>query len=146
LNWKLKGESLSLNRNENFLNRDLVKNAEKYDAELNNRYSQVVIEWIREWSTKIKNQILAESLMLNKSLLKSDIENLDGQTLWETLIESNNTNLINEWIRSSFLEQSDENEDNLFKEKLNQPMIDMLYTSKYLPNDSKQLVLNNLAK
>ena len=146
MNWKLKGESLSLNRNENFLNRDLVKNAEKYDAELNNRYSQVVIEWIREWSTKIKNQILAESLMLNKSLLKSDIENLDGQTLWETLIESNNTNLINEWIRSSFLEQSDENEDNLFKEKLNQPMIDMLYTSKYLPNDSKQLVLNNLAK
>jgi hypothetical protein len=146
LNWKLKGESLSLNRNENFLNRDLVKNAEKYDAELNNRYSQVVIEWIREWSTKIKNQILAESLMLNKSLLKSDIENLDGQTLWETLIESNRTNLINEWIRSSFLEQSDENEDNLFKEKLNQPMIDMLYTSKYLPNDSKQLVLNNLAK
>ena len=146
MNWKLKGESLSLNRNENFLNRDLVKNAEKYDAELNNRYSQVVIEWIREWSTKIKNQILAESLMLNKSLLKSDIENLDGQTLWETLIESNRTNLINEWIRSSFLEQSDENEDNLFKEKLNQPMIDMLYTSKYLPNDSKQLVLNNLAK
>ena len=146
MNWKLKGESLSLNKNENFLNRDLVKNAEKYDAELNNRYSQVVIEWIREWSTKIKNQILAESLMLNKSLLKSDIENLDGQTLWETLIESNNTNLINEWIRFSFLEQSDDNEDNLFKEKLNQSMIDMLYTSKYLPNESKQLVLNNLAK
>lgn len=146
MNWKLKGESLSLNKNENFLNRDLVKNAEKYDAELNNRYSQVVIEWIREWSTKIKNQILAESLMLNKSLLKSDMENLDGQTLWETLIESNNTNLINEWIRFSFLEQSDENEDNLFKEKLNQQMIDMLYTSKYLPNESKQLVLNNLAK
>lgn len=146
MNWKLKGESLSLNKNENFLNRDLVKNAEKYDAELNNRYSQVVIEWIREWSTKIKNQILAESLMLNKSLLKSDMENLDGQTLWETLIESNNTNLMNEWIRFSFLEQSDENEDNLFKEKLNQQMIDMLYTSKYLPNESKQLVLNNLAK
>ena len=146
MNWKLKGESLSLNKNENFLNRDLVKNAEKYDAELNNRYSQVVIEWIREWSTKIKNQILAESLMLNKILLKSDMENLDGQTLWETLIESNNTNLINEWIRFSFLEQSDENEDNLFKEKLNQQMIDMLYTSKYLPNESKQLVLNNLAK
>lgn len=146
MNWKLKGESLSLNKNENFLNRDLVKNAEKYDAELNNRYSQVVIEWIREWSTKIKNQILAESLMLNKILLKSDMENLDGQTLWETLIESNNTNLMNEWIRFSFLEQSDENEDNLFKEKLNQQMIDMLYTSKYLPNESKQLVLNNLAK
>ena len=146
MNWKLKGESSSLNKNENFLNRDLVKNAEKYDAELNNRYSQVVIEWIREWSTKIKNQILAESLMLNKSLLKSDMENLDGQTLWETLIESNNTNLMNEWIRFSFLEQSDENEDNLFKEKLNQQMIDMLYTSKYLPNESKQLVLNNLAK
>jgi len=114
------------------------------------RYSQVVIEWIREWPKKSRTQILVESLLYDQKLLHQvELIPIDEQILWLTLLENNDLNLINKWIDFSFdykENKEEENESIIFKTKLSQDMIDSIFSSRYLSSESKEIVLNYLAK
>ncbi len=138
-------------KNEYFSNKDLVKFIVKNEFSDQPRYSQVVIEWIREWTKKSKSQILAESLLYDQKLTTHpELSPVDEQMLWLTLLESGDLNLIKKWIDFSF-ETKENNEaaedvDRFFKTKLSHDMLDMIYSNRYLTGEVKEIVLNYLAK
>ena len=116
------------------------------------RYGQVVIEWIRDWPKRVQNLVLAESLISSQNLLDQTeprIE-IDDQTLWLTLLDTENVTLIKQWIRFSFALKDasslDCEENLIFKSKLTQDMLDLLYSSRYFSSESKEVVLNYAAK
>ena len=146
MNSKIKRENVS--KNDFFSSKDLVKFINKNEFSNQPRYSQVVIEWIREWSVRSKTQILVESLLYDQKLF-DQIEltgnDDDEQILWLTLLESENLNLISKWIDFSFA-PNESNKEELFKTKLTHEMIDMIYSSRCFSTESKEIVLNYLAK
>lgn len=86
-------------------------------------------------------------------MIKSEIQSINDSIMWSSLIELNNLDLIFKWIDFSFSksETSDSTEITndvyqLFGNKLNQTMLDLIPISRNLPNHSKEMILNYLAK
>ena len=144
----IEGSRSSLTKNDFIIAKDIVEIKNKQDSsEPSNRYSHIIIEWLREWSDETINKILVDSLILKNEMF---FDFISDDVIWSVLIEQNNLDLILKWIDFSFKNQKDENETesntNIFKSKLNQEMIDLIYDSRYLPNESKHILLNYLAK
>ena len=76
--------------------------------------------------------------------MKEKFQEINPDALLKVLLDLNNINLINEWIQFSF--SDNENEDSIFKVKLNQKMIDTIYESKCLMPEYKDIIFNNLTK
>jgi hypothetical protein len=76
--------------------------------------------------------------------MKEKFQEINPDALLKVLLDLNNINLINEWIQFSF--SDNENEDSIFKVKLNQKMIDTIYESKCLMSEYKDIIFNNLTK
>lgn len=144
----IEGSRSSLTKNDFIIAKDIVEIKNKQDSsEPSNRYSHIIIEWLREWSDETINKILVDSLILKNEMF---FDFISDDVIWSVLIEQNNLDLILKWIDFSFKNHKDENETesntNIFKSKLNQEMIDLIYDSRYLPNESKHILLNYLAK
>ncbi|CAF0723942.1 unnamed protein product [Brachionus calyciflorus] len=121
-------------RNENFICKEIVR---IHDSDLDtNRYGHVILEWIKCWSKNSRDKVLADSLILNPSLI-NEIQ-VDPNVLWNVLIEHNNTEKLIEWINGT--------ESSLFTKKVDQNMIDLIYENTQISNSSKQILLNYLAK
>lgn len=121
-------------RNENFICKEIVKILDP--SPTSNRYAHMVLEWIKYWSLNSRDKVLADSLILNPELL-SEIS-VDPNIIWSVLIEQNNLVKIREWI--------DRVDSKLYLKKVDQHMIDCIYESSQMPNSSKQILLNHLAK
>jgi hypothetical protein len=136
-------------KNDSFNAKDLVKFINKNNDYTQSGYSQVAIEWIREWSKKHQSQIIAESIIFNPALINDDqLQPLDEQCLWLTLIEMENLKLIQEWIKFSFSPSSTTQlspAEFPFQTKLTQEMCDLLLATPYMSTESKETLLNFLA-
>jgi hypothetical protein len=133
-------------KNDFIITKDIVEIKNKQDSSENsNRYSHIIIEWLREWSDETINRILADSLILKNEIF---FDFINEDVIWSVLIEQNNLDLIMRWIDFSFRNTDKETDlnTNIFKSKLTQQMIDLIYDSRYLPSDSKHILLNYLAK
>jgi hypothetical protein len=140
------------------ISKEIVESTEKPEPnQTSNRYSHLIIEWIREWPEEIKIKILVDSLILkdaSSESLNSEFDFIDDQTIWSVLIEQNNVDMIMKWIEFSFAPKTSIDQETssekvspyLFKSKLSQEMIDLIYDSKFLPYESKCVLLNFLAK
>ena len=112
-------------------------------------YSQVVFEWIREWSPELKQAILADGLVVNRSSDEavSEIKQLNPIVLLSVLIDQNNAKLLLEWIDFSFGDDETRDTDTMvFNSKMTQGMVDFLNSSKRLFPDTKEVLLNHLAR
>jgi hypothetical protein len=111
-------------------------------------YSHVVIEWIREWSSETKQEILADGLILNRDEMNTELQQLNPNVLLSVLLDQNDVKTLLEWIDFSFnLEppSDDTNIVTIFKSQLNQEMVNFMKKNrKFLP-ECKELVLNYLA-
>jgi len=138
---------------------------EKADG-ISKRYAHFLLDWIREWPLSTRHQILAESLILNESILfcflihnleclyklsgyleiRSDIE-IDAKYLWNTMLDENNIELIEDWIEYSYSNETTATpNESLFSIKLDQEMIEMISSIKVISNDKKNALLNKLAR
>ncbi len=138
---------------------------EKADG-ISKRYAHFLLDWIREWPLSTRHQILAESLILNESILfcflvhnleclyklcgyleiRSDIE-IDSKYLWNTMLDENNIELIEDWIEYSYSNGTTATpNESLFSIKLDQEMIEMISSIKVISNDKKNALLNKLAR
>ena len=152
MNAKIKHDRMgnAAQKNDFFNSKDLVKFINKNEFSDQIRYSQIVIEWIREWPKKHQSQILSESLICNPNLIhQTELQPIDEDILWQTLVESDNIDLIKLWIEFSFSAKDapvEKENYSLFQaKKLSQEMVDLLYSNPYLPLESKEVLLNYLA-
>lgn len=112
-------------------------------------YSHIVIEWIREWSVDVKQEILADGLILNREEMNTELQQLSPNILLSVLLDQNNVKLLLEWIDSSFKPDTDDNDKvskPIFKSKITQQMVNFLNKNHNFLPESKELVLNYLAK
>ena len=141
--------------NRNFKANDLITFKEEND--LNDSivcperrlYSQVVFEWIREWSPELKQEILADGLVVNRSNheMVAEIRQLNPNILFSVLIDQNNVKLLLEWIDYSFgAEETSDTSGVIFNSKIKQEMVNFLYSNKRLFPDTKEILLNHLAR
>lgn len=144
IRWKIDAE----NRNKHFKPKELISFREENDSENLIRYqilySHIVIEWIREWSGDVKQQILADGLILNREEMNTELQQLSPNVLLSVLLDQNNVKLLLEWIDSSF--KSDDSKETTFKSRITQGMVNFLNTNRNFLPESKELVLNYLAK
>lgn len=120
------------NINEKIIGKDLV---ETEDTSGSNRYGQIILEWIRNWSLEDREKILAESIIIDPNKL-SEIQ-ISPKVIWSVLIEHDNLNLIKDWI--------DGKESALFSIPVDQEMIDSIGDSKVMLETSREYLLNHLA-
>lgn len=113
-------------------------------------YSHIVIEWIREWSVDVKQEILVDGLILNREEMNTELQQLNPSVLLSVLLDQNNVKLLLEWIDSSFKPDTDDDDDKaskpIFKSKITQEMVNSLNKNHNFLPESKELVLNYLAK
>lgn len=118
---------------ESLICQDLV---EIKDTTGSNRYGQIVLEWIRNWSLEDREKILAESIIIDPTKL-SEIQ-VSPKIIWSVLIEQDNLTLIKDWI--------DGKESVLFSIPVDQEMIDCIGDSNLMLESSKHYLLDYLAK
>lgn len=146
VNWR--GVDVVNKKNDYFQCKELVtdKTEMSNKATSSNRYSHVVVEWIRDWPVETRRQILINSIILSKELAEQHQDLINPGSLWAILLEENQLKLILEWVDYSYQETAESSPSPLFKEKLTPEMIDSIYTSRYLLNENREQILNCLAR
>lgn len=120
-------------KHEQFICKDLVQ---VKDTSGSNRYAQIILEWIKNWSLEDREKILAESIILEPS--KNEELKVDPKIIWSVLLEQDNLTMLCDWI--------DGKESVLFSIPVDQEMIDSIQDNNCILEPSKQFLLNHLAK
>ena len=77
LNYKLVESNVEANKNDYFICKELVRANDKREsvvsANLNTKkYGHVIIEWLRDWPSSVRNRIILDSVVGSKD--KNDCE------------------------------------------------------------------------
>lgn len=96
----------------------------------------------------MRQELLADSLVVNRNELTIQLRDINPNILFSVLVDQNNLKLLVEWIDFSFGEmKSDQDPAQIvFAGKITQEMVNSLGKNRRLMPQSKEVLLNCLAR